>query len=270
MLKHAGYEVMVCGDGRAGLDLIQKERPNLVITELIAPNIDGYDLVRAIRFDPQTSATPIVLQTGHYLKAEVRQLAAKIGVHEVVFKPYEPQALLDAIARAMQGDSSPAADGPEFDFEHMLLVSARLYDKVRAAEVSRQHLETALAKYRVLFHAHPEPLWVVDLETRRFVEVNRAAIQNYGFSRDAFLAMTIDDLDARVAVSPSVDIVTKIAKQGGVLIHRKKDGTVFEVLITTHDLTFEGRESRYFMAQDVTEMHLLATAGVRQTLEAEL
>src|ERR1700737_144103 len=69
LLKHAGYEVMVCADGRAGLDMVLKEHPDLIIADLITPNIDGYDLARAVRFDPQTSTTPIILQTAHYLEA---------------------------------------------------------------------------------------------------------------------------------------------------------------------------------------------------------
>src|SRR5258708_39578765 len=101
LLKRAGYKVMVCEDGRSGLDLIVKEHPNLIITNLITPNINGYHLARAVRFDPQTSSTPMVLQTAHYIEAEVRQLAAQIGVQEVLVKPYEPQAFRHAIAKAV-------------------------------------------------------------------------------------------------------------------------------------------------------------------------
>src|ERR1700682_204373 len=98
---------MLSGDGRAGLDLILKEHP-----DLITPTVDGYDLARAVRFDPETSSTPMVLQTAHYLEAEVRQLAAQIGVQEVIIKPYEPQDFLDAIGKAVGGQSAPADGYP--------------------------------------------------------------------------------------------------------------------------------------------------------------
>jgi len=255
LLKHAGYKVMLSGDGRAGLDLILKEHPDLIIADLITPNVDGYDLARAVRFDPETSSTPMVLQTAHYLEAEVRQLAAQIGVQEVIIKPYEPQAFLDAIGKAVGGKSAPAAGYPAFDFEHMLLVSAKLYEKVRELEATREELEATSTKYQLLFEAHPEPMWVFDLETRRFLEVNDAAIQSYGYSRDEFLAMTINDLDPPVEVPASV--VIPEPEEGG-LLHRKKDGAVIEVQVTTHDVIFGRRQSRYVMAQDVTAKHLLA------------
>ena len=259
LLKHAGYKVMVCADGRAGLDLILKEHPDLIIADLITPNVDGYDLARAVRFDPQTASTPIVLQTAHYLEAEVRQLAAQIGVQEVIIKPYEPQAFLDAIGKAVGAKSVHSNGGPAFDFEHMLLVSAKLYQKVRELEATREELEAAATKYQLLFQAHPEPMLVFDLETQRFLEVNEAAIQGYGYSRDEFLGMTIKDLDAPVEVGASLEPAPIVAELGeGGLCHRKKDGTVIEVLITTHDLVYGGQKSRYVMAQDVTQKHLLA------------
>ena len=259
LLKHAGYKVMTCTDGRAGLDLILKEHPDLIIADLITPNVDGYDLARAVRFDPQTSTTPMVLQTAHYLVAEVRQLAAQVGVQEVIIKPYEPQDFLDAIAKAVRQKSAPVAQGPSFDFEHMLLVSAKLYQKVREVEATREELEAAATKYQLLFQAHPEPMLVVDLETQTFVEVNEAAIQSYGYSRDEFLSMTIKDLDPPAEIVTSVKTVPVIAELGdGALRHRKKDGVVIEVLVTTHDLVYAGRKSCYVMAQDVTQKHLLA------------
>ncbi|GAC1689015.1 MAG: hypothetical protein PVS2B1_10560 [Candidatus Dormibacteraceae bacterium] len=260
LLKHAGYKVMVCGDGRAGLDLILQEHPDLIIADLITPNVDGYDLARAVRFDPETSATPMVLQTAHYLEAQVRQLAAKIGVQEVIIKPYEPQAFLAAIAKAVNAkSSSPGGGGPTFDFEHMLMVSAKLYEKVREVEATHEELEAAAAKYQLLFEAHPEPMWVYDLETQHFLEVNEAATQSYGYSRDDFLAMTIHDLVPPMEASTSAATLPKMLEPDeGSLFHRKKDGTVIEVEITTHDLTFGRRPSRYVMAQDVTAKHLLA------------
>jgi PAS domain S-box-containing protein len=266
LLKHAGYKVMLCENGRSGLDVILKEHPDLIIADLITPNVDGYDLARAVRFDPQTSTTPILLQTAHYLEAEVRQLASKIGVQEVIIKPYEPQAFLDAVATAMRDKTGRPAGGPEFDFEHMLLVSAKLYEKARELEATREDLQAAAAKYQLLFDAHPEPMWVFDLETRRFLEVNEAAIQSYGYSREDFLAMTIDEIDeidapAEEPVEEPATAATlprTLEPEGGGHFHRKKDDAVIEVQITTQDLVYAGRKSRHVMAQDVTAKHLLA------------
>ena len=131
LLKHAGYTVTTCADGLAGLDLIKKELPDLIVADLITPGIDGYDLARAVRGDARTATTPIVLQTAHYLEADVRRLAEQIGVTSVIIKPYEPQAFLDTVAAAMR-DSPVAGSGgnghaaSDFHVEHLRLVSAKL------------------------------------------------------------------------------------------------------------------------------------------------
>src|SRR6202165_4416076 len=91
LLKYAGHEVMLCADGQAGLDLIKKVKPDLVILDLITPGIDGYELARAVRSDPATHATPIILQTAHYLESEVRRIAAQLRSQEVMIKTFGPQ-----------------------------------------------------------------------------------------------------------------------------------------------------------------------------------
>jgi signal transduction histidine kinase len=148
LLKHAGHTVLLCGDGAEGLEVIKKERPDLIITDLITPGIDGYDLARAVRAYPPTASTPIIMQTAHYLESEVRQLAAQIGIQEVMLKPFEPQAFLDAVAKAM-GDkaalerSEDPVPGTEFYVQHLELVTTKLHEKVRALEATYVELARA-------------------------------------------------------------------------------------------------------------------------------
>ena len=259
LLKHAGHTATGCADGQAGLDLIKKELPDLVIADIITPSIDGYRLARAVRSDPRTATTPIILQTAHFLETEVRRLAAQLDVQQIIFKPYEPQTFLEAVALALSHKapdrSSKEVERRDFHVEHLRLVSAKLYEKVRELETTRQELNRTATKYELLFKAHPEPMWVVDIETLRFLEVNDAAIRHYGYSRDEFLAMNIKDIrPPEDPAAPIGDLLkTTGLDQSGPSRHRMKDGTVIEVEITTDDLTFGDRQARYVMAQDVTQ-----------------
>jgi len=153
------------------------------------------------------------------------------------------------------------AAAPELDFhvEHLRLVSTKLYEKVRELEVMRQELDKTATKYQLIFRAHPEPMWVFDLETLCFLEVNDAAIGHYGYSRNEFLAMKVEDIRPADALqtpledSPNV----KDLNLSGSSKHRLKDGTVIDVEITTDDLTFGDRPARVVMAQDVTQKQKL-------------
>jgi PAS domain S-box-containing protein len=259
LLKQAGHTVMLCGDGHEGLDLIKKEHPDLIIADLIAPTIDGYELTRAVRADAQIAGTPIILQTTHYLEADVRRLASRIGVQDVIIKPYEPQAFLDAVAKVLRERSMPAggprtALGTEGHVEHLRLVSAKLCQQVRELEATRSELERTANKYQLLFKTHPEPMWVLDLESLRFLEVNDAAIRLYGYSRHEFLAMTAKDIRPADEVPGFLESLrtTQDLRRSGPWLHRKKDGSLIETLITSHVLTFGMRHAYHEMAHDLT------------------
>ena len=254
LLKYAGHEANLCADGQAGLDLIKKVKPDLIILDLITPGMDGYDLARALRADPLTAATPIILQTAHYLESEIRRLAESIGIQQVLIKPFEPQAFLDVVAKALLEAVVPLDSetvlGYEFHIEHLRVVTAKLYQKVLELEAARDELERTATKYQLLFKAQPEAAWVFDLGTLRFVEVNDAAIRRYGYSHDDFLAMTIRDINAPDE-GPELPAILHL-EQSGPRLHRKKDGTVIEVQILTQDVYF-GQRSRFVMAQTLTE-----------------
>jgi PAS domain S-box-containing protein len=256
LLKHAGYTVTTCADGLAGLDLIKGERPDLIVADLITPGIDGYDLARAVRGNASTATTPIVLQTAYYLEADVRRLAAQIGVMSVIIKPFEPQAFLDTVASAMRDNPAVDHNGNghatnDFHVEHLRLVSAKLHEKVRELDVARGEFEITASRYRNLFRIHPEPMWVFNVETLRFLEVNDAAVRRYGYSRDEFLAMTIDKIyppEELPAILAGLRKFTELESVSG--FHLLKDGTVIEVEVSARDI---GKGARYVMAQDVTE-----------------
>jgi PAS domain S-box-containing protein len=109
--------------------------------------------------------------------------------------------------------------------------------------------------YRHLFENHSEPMWIYDLETLRFLEVNDAAIRSYGYSHDEFLRMTLRDIRTpeMVASAPSFRSEVHILSQSGPSIHRAKDGTLIKGEITSQVLSFGNRKARMVMEVDVTQ-----------------
>lgn len=110
--------------------------------------------------------------------------------------------------------------------------------------------------YRELFENTPQPMWVYAVETMEFLAVNDAAIDHYGYSRQEFLRMTLRDIrspDDVAALTASVKKVRdKLAKVGH-WQHRKKDSTLIDVEITSHDVLFNGRTARLVLINDITE-----------------
>ena len=109
--------------------------------------------------------------------------------------------------------------------------------------------------YRALFVHHPQPMWVYDVQTLRFLAVNDAAVGHYGYSRDEFLRMTVADIrppEDRPRLLAAVGRLTEGVERAGGWRHRKKDGSVIEVEVTSHALEFAGRPADLVLAQDVT------------------
>ncbi len=99
-------------------------------------------------------------------------------------------------------------------------------------------------EYSLLFAANPMPMWVFDIETLQFLEVNEAAIAKYGFGRDEFLGMTIADIRPPEDV-PGMNAHLKApaaeSHRYGVWRHHRKDGTPLTVEITAQDVVFKQR-----------------------------
>jgi PAS domain S-box-containing protein len=117
-------------------------------------------------------------------------------------------------------------------------------------------LRDSEGRYRLLFESNPFPMWVYDLETLSFLAVNEAAVRRYGYSGEEFLSMTIKDIRPSEDVPALLDKVTNAFSgldEAGAWRHRKKDGSVIDVEITSYPLTFAGRRAEIVLASDITE-----------------
>jgi PAS domain S-box-containing protein len=113
------------------------------------------------------------------------------------------------------------------------------------------------ATFMALFQSHPMPMWVYDLETLKFVTVNDAAIEQYGYSEDEFLRLTIRDIRPLEELASLMRNLARPSPEGveksGVWKHRRRDGTLIDVEITSHAFDFRGRACRFVLANDVTQ-----------------
>jgi len=121
----------------------------------------------------------------------------------------------------------------------------------RAEEAFRQ----SEARYHLLFDSNPHPVWVYDLQTLGILDVNHSAVQNYGYSREEFLSLTIKDIRPPEDVPALLESTMKAPRDveaAGVWKHRKKDGALIDVEITSHPLVYGGKNARLVVATDVT------------------
>ena len=118
-------------------------------------------------------------------------------------------------------------------------------------------------RYRPLFALSPQPAWVYDRETLRFLEVNEAAVRSYGWTREEFLAMTIRDIRPPSAQSDFDQLLEETIdsrSHSTISRHRTKAGRLLRVELNSYPLDFLGRSARMVLVHDVTERESAAEA----------
>jgi diguanylate cyclase (GGDEF)-like protein/PAS domain S-box-containing protein len=141
------------------------------------------------------------------------------------------------------------------DDRWMRLEERRTADGHIAIRIDITDLKRREASVRLLFENNPLPMYVYDLETLRFLDVNEAAVSHYGYSREQFLSMTILDIRPpediervkREALTPITDFSGRYSR------HTKADGSIISILLYKTMLTYKGREAGLVAVTDITE-----------------
>ena len=127
-----------------------------------------------------------------------------------------------------------------------------------AFAISEKNAQLALAssnqKYKHLFDYNPMPMWMISYPERNFIDVNRAALKHYGYTREEFLQMNVVD----IRPPKDVDLFKKMVSgltlgsdYTGIWRHQKKNGEIIRVEIIAHEIVYEGNNVRLILAIDI-------------------
>jgi signal transduction histidine kinase/CheY-like chemotaxis protein len=196
VLGYHGHNSIEADGAEQALAILRETPTDLVITDILMPGMDGYELVREIRADPATEAIPVVFYTANYLEAEARPIADAFGVTRIVAKTGDVAELLSAVDDAL--NSAPAVP------LHLVVANdAPLADTA----FTREHLEVVKAK--LLERTH-------ELEDRRRVE--RVIDAALAIGEDLSLSTTLDRLvSAAKSLVHAETAVVEVIEDDGVV-----------------------------------------------------
>ena len=348
LLRKAGYSVLTAEDGVEGLTLARREQPDLVISDVSMPRMDGLEFCREIRADSELKTVPILLITAHQKDTESAVAGMRAGADDYLEIPFDAPRLIAKVSRLLErsrleasyrdlvehasdmiftqdlagrvtsmniagqkflGRKPEEITGNSFfnvfgiipesngfaaslgdphearEFRHQFvarsasgedrwldLIVSPIKDKLNetvgfrglARDITeRKRFEEALRdseeRYRLLFESTPQPIWVYNEDTLHFLAVNEAATRIYGYTREEFLSITVDDIRGAREDIPTLmikndpnDLVISSPWR-----HRTKDGKTIYVEISSHPVVFDGKNSRLVIVNDVTERKLL-------------
>ena len=150
LLVNEGHQVEEAADGRAGLEAVLTHRPDLVITDVLMPVIDGYEFVRRLRLDPRTSGIPVLFYTAPYGEREARALARASGVPYVLTKPADAAEALKIVGQVLAGNmtidvsAESEAATQAFDAEQLRLLGDQLSETVEDLRVANARLRALI------------------------------------------------------------------------------------------------------------------------------
>ncbi len=349
LLRKTGYSVITAEDGLEAFNLAKKEHPDLVISDVSMPGVNGLDFCRLLRTDDQLGSIPILLVSAQRKDTETVVAGLRAGADDYLEVPFDSTRLVAKVSRLLErsrleasyrdlveqasdiiftqdlfgrltninvagarflgrsrqeliGESSfslfgvdPLSNGfseilnhlqDNREFRHQFvaketsgaehwldLIVSPITDRMDetvgfrglARDITeRKQFELALRdseeRYRLLFECTPQPIWVYSEETNRFLAVNEAAIRIYGYTRDEFLSMTIDDIRPGEDV-PALLIKSAVDEAELVISspwrHETKDKKTIYVEMSSHPVVFDGKNSKLVIVNDVTERKLL-------------
>ncbi|HJZ11811.1 MAG TPA: response regulator, partial [Acidobacteriota bacterium] len=292
VLRQQKYQVSIAGNGKEALVKMQSERYDIAISDVLMPEMDGYEFCRQVKSNPKLKDIPVILLTSLSDPKDVLK-GLECGANSFIVKPYEPGYLLSRIQYVLANEEIRRKEsfrvGIEIFFAGQryfiasdrvqildLLLStyesavlrntelAQVQEELRklneSLEIKVRERTEAVRKseeqYRLLFESNPLPMWVYDGQMLSILAVNDAAVEHYGYSRDEFLSMTIKELRPPEDVPRLLDLVSSPGHQfrkAGIWRHRRKNGSIIEVEIISHDIVWQGRQARFVLANDITE-----------------
>ena len=183
-LKFKGYRVVTARDGQEALDIIQREPPALIVTDILMPKIDGFNLVHKLRIDPETRKIPVIFLSATYVAPEDKAFAVDIGVTHFIEKPVDLDEFLPLVAQLLEqgvpATHEPLTD-PNFYVGYRRRLEAKLDQKMKQITRAEGLLGSLPEEEKAAFLASLEKAIEERDEIRRLLDqITRTMRQRHG------------------------------------------------------------------------------------------
>jgi CheY-like chemotaxis protein len=152
-----GYRVVTAQNGEEALEIISRERPALVITDILMPKMDGFNLVHRLRLDPETRGIPVIFLSATYIAPEDKSFAALIGATRFLEKPIDIDQFMQTISELLVMQKLPVSPEPlkelEFYEGYRKRLKTKLDQKVKQIARSERLLPTILGEEKIAFES---------------------------------------------------------------------------------------------------------------------
>jgi signal transduction histidine kinase len=223
ILSGRGYEVVCACDGHEAISLARRHPPDLILSDIFMPGMDGYTLCRLVRQDQSLAAIPLMFYTATYVGVENERLALALGADRFLVKPLEPAVLANEISavldRARTGDLVHSRrvlppDGT-FHVEYVAAIARKLEEKVAQLEEANRYLTEAngnLERFAfIASHDLREPLRTIISFTQLLARRYRGRLDA---DADEFIGLVIDAAMRMDSLTRDLLVFSQVGSEG--------------------------------------------------------
>lgn len=217
-LERVGYCVLEARHGKEALEIAQNNPPSLVISDVLMPIMDGYELCVHLKSNAQLHTVPFIFYTGTYLDEEDEKLGRSFGANDFITRPIALDELLRRIEEAI-AKRIPAKENEPYtktgkafnnNFQkYRATLGRKLEEKVEELRKSKEEIEKVLLNrmsieaklreseelFRAVFEQHAAVKLLIDPNTGNILDANYAAKKFYGWSREELKTMRIQQIN---------------------------------------------------------------------------
>lgn len=253
-LARRGHRVLKSLDGTEAFELARHERPDLVLSNVTLPRMDGFALFRKCQQDEHLQAVPFIFYSPRHSDPKYQRFAMELGAKRFIPGALKAEPILQAIEETLAALPQPkaaVAEPPVQPSQASDLAQENEAQRIRQQLSEGLHELEALqaklagaARFSKLFEANPAAMWLVERQSRAILAVNDAALSLFGYTRPEFVAMTADGLlsGGETATFGATTVIT----------YRHKDGRTLSLLTVSRDTEFDGRAAEIMVAHDVS------------------
>jgi diguanylate cyclase (GGDEF)-like protein/PAS domain S-box-containing protein len=209
LLGHEGHQIFEANDGADGLEAARAGNPDLVISDILMPSMDGFEFVRRLRADPRLHDVSVIFYTAHYHETEARNLARACRVSRVIVKAAGASGIVRAVSEVLAGDTEADSrlvdDG--FDREHLQVITNKLAQKANQLKVANARF-AALTDLNVQLASEREPRVLFEKvcrSARNLLGAKYSVLAVAGMGTDVIHANNGVDVSADTAPGPQVE-----------------------------------------------------------------
>ncbi|MFZ1979779.1 MAG: PAS domain S-box protein, partial [Smithella sp.] len=265
LFRAHGFHVTTAGNGAKALDSARKDPPDIIISDILMPEMDGFMLCRHWKNDSRLKNIPFVFYTATYTDPKDEKLAMSLGADLFIRKPQEPDVLLDIVQKAMADrkpeimEKTPEVEIPEEEVwkEYNETLFRKLEKKIRELETANRTIKESETKYRSLIETTDTGFAITDVEGK-VLDANKEYVRLSGHNiLEQIIGRKVTQWTAEHDRARNAEKVRECLEKGFVrdleIDYVDKDGRVIPVEINATAVETAGGTVIMTLCRDITE-----------------